>query len=93
MLLTPHPTTVTTHERNILWSMCSLISGQNNTGFLPAQIVEQNGYFPSEMIALNPIRSVDGGYRQVGRILLPVNPSYLGAAIPIWEFCGEIVVL
>ena len=92
MLLTPKPASVTKHEQNILWSYAEIIKRQNESGFLPDKIVEAEGFFASDVMSLIPIRSIDGGYRQILRVLLPVNPGYLGAAIPIWEFVGDIVV-
>lgn len=91
MLLGTKPAAVTTHERNIIWSVCSLISAQANSGLLPSQITEANGFFASDLIQTTPIRTVDGGYRHVIRILMPVNPAYYGASIPVWEFVGDII--
>ena len=91
MLLTPRPTAVTTHERNILWSAAALIGAQANSGLQPPKIIEADGYFASDIIQINPIRSIDGGYRHVVRILMPVNPAFYGANIPVWEFCGDII--
>lgn len=91
MLLTPRPVSVDTHEENILWSVAELIKAQAASGTLPLQITEQGGYFASDVISVLPIRSVDGGYRHVIRILMPVNPGYYGSNIPVWEFVGQIV--
>lgn len=90
MLLTPKPSTVATHEQNIVWSITELIKAQNNSGYLPTQITEANGYYPSDIVSVVPIRTVDGGYRHVLRILMPVNPGYYGAAFPVWQFVGDI---
>lgn len=91
MLLTPKPSTVTTHERNIIWSVSSLISAQANSGLQPPKIIEAEGFFASDIVQVTPIRSVDGGYRHVVRLLVPVNPAYYGAALPVWEFTGDII--
>ena len=92
MLLTPKPASVDTHEENILWSVAELMKAQAASGTLPLQITEQGGYFASDVISVLPIRTVDGGYRHVIRILMPVNPGYYGSNIPVWEFVGQIVV-
>lgn len=91
MLLTPKPASVTTHEENIMWSVCSLISAQANSGLQPPRIIEADGYFASDIVQVTPIRTVDGGYRHVVRLLMPVNPAFYGAAIPVWEFVGDII--
>lgn len=92
MQLGTKPATVTTHERNIIWSVATLIATQSNSGLLPPKIIEADGYFPSDIIQVTPIRTVDGGYRHVVRLLVPVNPAFYGAAIPVWEFTGDIIV-
>jgi hypothetical protein len=91
MLLGTKPATVTTHERNIIWSAATLIGTQASSGLLPPKIIEAEGYFPSDIIQITPIRTVDGGYRHVVRLLMPVNPAFYGAAIPVWEFTGDII--
>lgn len=91
MLLGTKPATVTTHERNIIWSVATLIGTQASSGLLPPKIIEAEGYFPSDIIQVSPIRTVDGGYRHVVRLLMPVNPAFYGAAIPVWEFTGDII--
>ena len=91
MLLTPKPASVDTFEENISWSVAQLIMAQAASGTLPLQITEQGGYFASDVISVLPIRTVDGGYRHVIRILMPVNPGYYGSNIPVWEFVGQIV--
>lgn len=91
MLLTPKPPAVTTHERNIIWSAATLIGTQASSGLLPPKVIEAEGYFPSDIIQITPIRTVDGGYRHVVRLLMPVNPAFYGAAIPVWEFTGDII--
>lgn len=92
MILGTKPATVTTHERNIIWSASTLIGTQASSGLLPPKIIEADGYFASDIIQITPIRTVDGGYRHVVRILMPVNPAFYGAAIPVWEFTGDIIV-
>jgi hypothetical protein len=91
MLLTPKPASVNTHEENIMWSVCSLISAQANSGLQPPKILEAEGYFASDIVQVTPIRTIDGGYRHVIRVLMPVNPAFYGAAIPVWEFVGDII--
>lgn len=91
MLLTPRPSEVTTHEMNILWSVATLIQAQANSTTPPPRIIEAEGYFPSDIISVTPIRTVDGGYRHVTRLLMPVNPAFYGSAIPVWRFVGDIV--
>ena len=92
MLLPPtRPTSVTTHERNIIWSVAELIKAQAAGGALPLQITEQYGYFPSDTISALPVRTVDGGYRHVIRLLMPINPGFYGSNIPVWEFVGQLI--
>lgn len=91
MLLTPKPASVDTHEENIMWSVAELIQAQAASGVLPLQITEQGGYYASDTISATPIRTVDGGYRHVVRILMPVNPGFYGSNIPVWEFVGQLV--
>lgn len=91
MLLGTKPTAVTTHERNIIWSASTLIGAQASSGLLPPKVVEADGYFASDIIQITPIRTIDGGYRHVVRLLMPVNPAFYGAAIPVWEFTGDII--
>lgn len=92
MLLPPtRPASIDTHEENIIWSVAELIKAQAASGALPLQITEQYGYFPSDLIQSTPIRTVDGGYRHVVRILMPVNPGFYGSNIPVWEFVGQLV--
>lgn len=91
MLLTPKPLSVDTHEENIMWSVAELVKAQAASGVLPLQITEQGGYYPSDTISAVPIRTVDGGYRHVVRILMPVNPGFYGSNIPVWEFVGQLV--
>ena len=91
MLLTPRPTTVTTHEENLMWSFTELLRGQNQSGTAPVQITESNGYYPSDILTATPIRSVDGGYRHILRILMPVSPLSYGSSTPVYEFAGNIV--
>lgn len=91
MLLTTRPAAVTTHERNILWSVATLVAAQANSGLQPPKIIEADGYFPGDIIQISPIRTVDGGYRHIVRLMMPVNPAFYGASIPVWEFCGDII--
>lgn len=91
MLLTPRPSEVTTHEINIMWSLAKLIQAQASATTAPPRIVEAEGYYPSDIISVTPIRTVDGGYRHVTRILMPVNPAFYGASQPVWQFVGDIV--
>lgn len=91
MLLGTKPASVDTHEENIAWSIAMLIQGQAVSGSLPLQVTEQYGYFPSDTITATPIRTVDGGYRHVMRVLMPINPAFYGSNIPVWEFVGQIV--
>lgn len=91
MILTPRPATVTTHERNIIWSVSSLIGVQAASGLQPPKIVEADGYYGSDIVQVTPIRTVDGGYRHVVRVLVPVNPAFYGSNIPVWEFVGDII--
>lgn len=91
MLLTTRPAGVTTHEENLMWSVAELIRGQHASGAVPTQITEANGYYPSDIITTTPIRTVDGGYRHVVRVLMPINPLYYGSTTPVWDFAGNIV--
>ena len=91
MLLTPRPASVTTHEENIMWSVAQLIAAQAASGQQPPRIIEADGFFPSDIVQVTPIRTVDGGYRHVVRLLMPVNPAFYGASIPVWDFVGDII--
>lgn len=91
MILTTRPSTVTTHEENLMWSLTELIRAQHASGTAPTQITEANGYYPSDVITTTPIRTVDGGYRHVVRVLMPINPQYYGSTTPVYEFAGNIV--
>lgn len=91
MLLTTRPSEITTHEQNIAWSISQLIQAQATATTLPPKVIEAEGYFPSDIIAVTPIRTVDGGYRHVMRVLMPVNPAFYGASIPVWRFVGDII--
>ena len=91
MLLPTVPSSVDTCEEMIMFCVAKLIQAQASSGALPLQITEQFGYFPSELITSVPLRTVDGGNRQVVRILMPVNAGYFGSNIPIWEFTGQLV--
>jgi hypothetical protein len=74
-----------------MWSLTELIKAQHSSGTAPTQITEANGYYPSDVITCTPIRTVDGGYRQVVRILMPMSPLYFGSSTPAYEFAGNIV--
>lgn len=91
MLLTPFPVEVTTNEAGIMFLVAKLIQAQASAGTLPLQITEQAGYYPSDLITAVPLRTVDGGNRQVIRILMPVNAGYFGSSLPIWQFTGQLV--
>lgn len=91
MLLTTKPASVDTHEENIIWSVAQLLMAQAASGTLPLQVTEQGGYYASDVISVTPIRTVDGGFRHVVRVLMPVNPGFYGSNIPVWEFVGQIV--
>lgn len=91
LLPSSRPASIDTHEENIVWSVAELMKAQASSGTLPLQITEQAGYFPGDTISATPIRTVDGGYRHVIRILMPVNPGFYGSNIPVWEFVGQLV--
>lgn len=91
MLLPTPPASVDTCEEMIMFCVSKIIQAQAAAGSLPLQITEQYGYFPSDTVTSVPLRTVDGGYRQVVRLLIPVNPGYFGSNIPIWEFTGQLV--
>lgn len=91
MLLPTIPVEVTTCEAAIMFLTAKLIQAQASAGALPLQITEQYGYYPSELITCLPLRTVDGGNRQVLRILMPVNAGYFGSNLPIWQFTGQLV--
>ena len=91
MLLTTRPATVLTHEENLMWSFTELVRAQNSSGTAPTQITEANGYYPSDVLTSTPIRTVDGGYRHVLRVLMPVSPLYYGSTTPVFKFAGNIV--
>jgi hypothetical protein len=93
MLLTATPPGITTHEQNILWSLSELrkqLYSQSTSTAHPHQVIEAQGYYPSDVVAIQEIRSVDGGSRHVLRVLMPVSPDYYGSASPVWTFAGEI---
>ena len=81
MLLGTKPATVTTHERNIIWSAATLIGTQASSGLLPPKIIEAEGYFPSDIIQITPIRTVDGGYRHVSSIASRITSSSVAQTV------------
>lgn len=91
MLLTTRPAAVTTHEENLLWSFTELLRASNSSGAAPTQVTEANGFYPSDVLTTTPIRTVDGGYRHILRVLMPVSPLYYGSSTPVWDFAGNIV--
>lgn len=93
MLLSSRPSEITTHEQNILWSFSQLktkLAASSASTAYPLQITEAQGYYPSEIVSVQEIASVDGGPRHVLRILMPVSPEYYGSPIPVWRFAKSI---
>jgi len=91
MLLTALGAGVTTNERALLFYYTRLRTQAVAGGFSVPSLTEFPGYAPTEMLKNDDIPTVDGGYVQALRILIPVNPSYYGSASPIWNFAGIII--
>ena len=91
MLLSAKPPEVLTNESMIMFLYCKILNEQANAGVAPIQITEGYGYYPSETLSAIPVRTVDGGDRQIIRILMPVDRRYFGSSNPIWEHTGIIV--
>lgn len=93
MLLTQKPGGVTTHEQNILWSMAELRKGlyaQASTTAHPHKVLESQGYYPSDVLSVTELKTIDGGDRHAVRLLIPVDSDYYGSGNPVWEFAGTI---
>lgn len=94
MLLKPIPTQITTQEQLVVWAVSELrnrLYSQGTTVLSPHQITESQGYYPSDVVSIQEIRSVDAGPRHILRVLMPVAPGYYGASTPVWQFAGLIV--
>lgn len=90
----PRPISVTTHEQNIAWSFSELLkeleSPTLSDTVFPIQITESMGYYPSDVISVQPVRTVDGGYRHIYRLLMPVAAASYSGSKPIWEFIKSL---
>lgn len=91
MLLSQKPPEVLTNEAMIMFLYCKILKAQAETGAAPIQITEGYGFYPSEQLAAIPVRTIDGGDRQIIRILMPVDRRYFGSSNPVWEHTGIIV--
>jgi hypothetical protein len=94
MLLGPIPSTVKTHEQNIAWSFSELLKELENPTVsdvtYPLQITESQGYYPSDVLSVQNVRTVDGGYRQILRMLMPIAAASYGGSKSVWEFVRPI---
>lgn len=94
MIIGTIPPSIATMEQLITWGISELrreLSEANPTAQYPAKITEAQGYFPSDVIAIQEVSTVDGGSRHILRVLMPVSPAYYGASAPVHEFCGLIL--
>jgi len=91
MLLTPPAVGVNTNERAILFYYTRLLAQAVQGGFAIPSLTEFPGYAPTEQLTHNGISTVDAGYVQALRILIPVNPQFYGSPSPVWNFAGIIV--
>lgn len=95
MLLTNKPSTVLTHEQNILWSVSEILktlTNQPENTVAPLKLTESEGYYPSDVIGITPIQTKDGGSRHIIRLLVPVDPEYYGSPLPVWNFAGAMAL-
>jgi hypothetical protein len=93
MLLTPKPSTVLTHEQNILWSVAAILerlSTRPENPKTPLKLTESEGYYPSDVVSVTPINTKDGGARHVVRLLIPVSGEYYGSSSPVWMFATNM---
>jgi hypothetical protein len=94
MLLGPKPATVLTHEQNIAWSLSEIISELENPtlsdALFPVQVTESQGYYPSEVISVQPVRTVDGGFRHIYRVLMPIAAASYAGSKAVWDFVKPI---
>jgi len=91
MNLTPLAAGVSTNERALLFYYTRLLTQAVSGGFAVPSLTEFPGYAPTEQLTNNGIATVDGGYVQALRILIPVNPTFYGSASPVWNFAGIII--
>lgn len=94
MIIGTIPPDIATMEQLITWGVSELrreLSEANPSAQYPQRITEAQGYFPSEVIAIQEISTIDGGSRHILRILMPVAAAYYGANQPVYQFCGQIL--
>jgi chorismate mutase len=94
MLLGTIPPEILTKEAMIVWAVATLREGMVDAVDSPAfpkKITETNGFFPSDVISLQELNTVDGGYRHVIRVLMPVDPSYYGGSNSVWQYAETLV--
>ncbi len=94
MLLGTKPSSVLTHEQNIAWSLSEIIKELENPSLsnapFPLQVTESQGYYPSEVISVQPVRTVDGGFRHIYRILMPISAASYSGSKAVWDCVGSI---
>lgn len=94
MVIGTIPADIATKEQLIVWAVAEIrreLAAANASVQYPKQITEAQGYFPSDVIAIQEISTVDGGSRHILRVLMPVSPAYYGADAPVYQFCGQIL--
>jgi hypothetical protein len=94
MILGTIPPEIQTKEAMIVWAFSGLRSALKDsvpTPQYPEKITEAAGYFPSDILAVQELSTIDGGERHIIRILMPVDPQYYGSTTPVWQFVGTVV--
>jgi hypothetical protein len=94
MLLGTVPPEVLTKEAMIVWAFATLRQAMNDAPDSPAypkRITETAGFFPSEVIQIQELSTVDGGPRHILRVVMPIDPNYYGSSSPVWQFAETLV--
>lgn len=91
MVIGTIPADIATKEALLVWTVAEMrkeIMQATPTAQYPQTITEAQGYFPSDVISIQEIKTVDGGSRHILRVLMPVNPAYYGASQSVYQFAG-----
>lgn len=91
MILGTIPSDIATKEALLVWVVGEMrreIFEANPSAQYPQKVTEAQGFFPSDVVSIQEISSVDGGPRHVLRVLMPVNPAYYGASNPVYQYAG-----
>lgn len=91
MVIGTIPPDIATKEQLLVWVVSEIradIAANSPTATYPAKITEAQGYYPSDVISIQEISTIDGGDRHILRILMPVDPAYYGASNPVYQYCG-----